>query len=98
MALDVKATSRELNRQADWKKIVKPYQSADTRKSIWQLVNTVGLLFIGWIFSDKVGDGALHPLQLFLYRGCTFDEIPGVTHVSPSDCINGRQGVAWHDC
>ena len=49
MALDVKTAANEVNRQSDWKKIVKPYQSADSRKSIWQLVNTFGLFFAGWI-------------------------------------------------
>ena len=49
MALDVKSTANELNRQADWKQLVKPFQRADTRKSIWQAVSTFGLLFIGWI-------------------------------------------------
>ena len=49
MALDVKSTANEINRQADWKQIVKPFQMADTRKSVWQMVNTFGLFIIGWI-------------------------------------------------
>lgn len=58
MTIGIESPSDKVNRQSDWKKIVKPYQSADTRKSVWQLVNTFGLLFIGWIlayFSLSVG-------------------------------------------
>lgn len=51
MALDIKSASTQIGRQADWKNIVKPYQSADTRRSIWQLVNSFGLFFIGWILA-----------------------------------------------
>ena len=51
MALDVKSASSELDRQADWKKLVKPYQTADTRKSVWQLASTFGLFMIGWILT-----------------------------------------------
>lgn len=49
MAVDVDSAAEDISRQADWKQIVKPYQRADTRKSIWQAVSTFGLLFIGWI-------------------------------------------------
>jgi omega-6 fatty acid desaturase (delta-12 desaturase) len=51
MAIDIKSASGEIKRQSDWKKIVKPYQSADARKSVWQLANTFGLFFIGWILA-----------------------------------------------
>jgi len=49
MSLDVKSTSNQINRQSDWKKIVKPYQTADARKSIWQLVTSFGPFFLGWL-------------------------------------------------
>ena len=58
MTQNIGSASSEINRQLDWKQAVKPYQSADTRKSIWQFVSTLGLLFIGWIlayFSLTIG-------------------------------------------
>jgi acyl-lipid omega-6 desaturase (Delta-12 desaturase) len=48
MAYDVNSAASEINRQSDWKQIVKPYQSADTRKSVWQAISTFFLLFAGW--------------------------------------------------
>jgi omega-6 fatty acid desaturase (delta-12 desaturase) len=51
MALDVKSASSQINRESDWKKIVKPYQTADTRQSMWQLVNTFGPLVVCWILA-----------------------------------------------
>ena len=51
MTQNIGSASNEINRQLDWKQAVKPYQSADTRKSIWQFVSTLGLLFIGWILA-----------------------------------------------
>ncbi len=58
MTIGIESTSNKINRQSDWKKAVKPYQSADTRKSVWQLVTTFGLLFLGWVlayFSLSIG-------------------------------------------
>ncbi len=51
MALDVKSASTQIDRESDWKKLVKPYQTADARKGIWQLVTSFGLFFIGWILA-----------------------------------------------
>jgi len=48
MSADVAAT-RKKNSPPAWKNMVKPYQSADTRRSIWQVVNSFGLLLILWI-------------------------------------------------
>ena len=35
--------------QKTWRKIVAKYQQPDTRKSIWQLVNSFGLYVIAWV-------------------------------------------------
>lgn len=49
MALDMNTAAQQAAQQSDWKKIVKPYQSPDTRKSVWQVINTFGPFLIGWI-------------------------------------------------
>ncbi|MFN2117780.1 MAG: fatty acid desaturase [Candidatus Promineifilaceae bacterium] len=51
MAVDVGSASSKINPQSDWKKIVKPYQTADMRRSVWQAVHTFGLFFAGWILA-----------------------------------------------
>ena len=33
---------------AEWRTLVAPYQQPDTRKGIWQLVNSFGGLVISW--------------------------------------------------
>lgn len=32
-----------------WKSMVKPYQSAEVKRSVWQVINSFGLMFILWI-------------------------------------------------
>ena len=51
MALDIKAASSQIDRESDWKKIVKPYQTADARQGIWQLITSFGPFFLGWILT-----------------------------------------------
>lgn len=51
MTLDARSAATKIDHQSDWKKMVKPYQSADTRRSIWQAAHTLGLFFAGWILA-----------------------------------------------
>ena len=49
MAVEVSSRAKQINPETDWKKIVKPFQSADPGKSIRQLITSFGPFFIGWI-------------------------------------------------
>ncbi len=51
MAVDVESAGKEIVGRSDWKQVVKPFQSADTRKSVWQAASTFGFLFAGWVLA-----------------------------------------------
>ncbi len=49
MTVNVNAAARRTRKQPAWKQLVGKYQNPDTRKSLWQVVNSFGLFILGWI-------------------------------------------------
>ncbi|MFN2134790.1 MAG: fatty acid desaturase [Candidatus Promineifilaceae bacterium] len=48
MAVEVNSMEGQIGKPSDWKASVKPFQRADTRKSVWQAASTFMLFFAGW--------------------------------------------------
>lgn len=48
MSADITINRRESKAPA-WKAMVKPYQTPETSKSVWQVINSFGLLLILWV-------------------------------------------------
>ena len=48
MSINVTLNKRKKSQPA-WKAMVQPYQAPEVSKSVWQAVNSFGLMFIFWI-------------------------------------------------
>lgn len=47
--MEAKTKTRGKKKKPEWVELVAPYAHSDTRKSLWQLVSTLGLLIGGWV-------------------------------------------------